>query len=40
MDGSPLAPESPRDAGAEAVILVLDEERGPDEVRRVAEAVL
>lgn len=28
------------DAGAEAVILVLDEERGPDEVRRVADAVL
>jgi alkanesulfonate monooxygenase SsuD/methylene tetrahydromethanopterin reductase-like flavin-dependent oxidoreductase (luciferase family) len=28
------------DAGAEAVILVLDEERGPDEVRRLARVVL
>jgi alkanesulfonate monooxygenase SsuD/methylene tetrahydromethanopterin reductase-like flavin-dependent oxidoreductase (luciferase family) len=28
------------DAGAAAVILILDEERGPDEVRRLAEAVL
>jgi hypothetical protein len=28
------------EAGAEAVILVLDEERGPHEVRRLAEAVL
>jgi alkanesulfonate monooxygenase SsuD/methylene tetrahydromethanopterin reductase-like flavin-dependent oxidoreductase (luciferase family) len=28
------------DAGADGVILVLDEERGPDEVRRLAEAVL
>jgi alkanesulfonate monooxygenase SsuD/methylene tetrahydromethanopterin reductase-like flavin-dependent oxidoreductase (luciferase family) len=27
------------DAGAETVILVLDEERGPDEVRRLADAV-
>jgi len=28
------------EAGAEAVILVLDEERGPEEVRRLADAVL
>ncbi len=28
------------DAGAEAVILVLDEERGPTEIRRLADAVL
>jgi alkanesulfonate monooxygenase SsuD/methylene tetrahydromethanopterin reductase-like flavin-dependent oxidoreductase (luciferase family) len=28
------------DAGAELVILVLDEERGPEEVRRLAETVL
>jgi alkanesulfonate monooxygenase SsuD/methylene tetrahydromethanopterin reductase-like flavin-dependent oxidoreductase (luciferase family) len=28
------------DAGAEVLIIVLDEERGPDEVRRLADAVL
>jgi len=28
------------DAGADAAILALDEERGPDEVRRLADAVL
>jgi alkanesulfonate monooxygenase SsuD/methylene tetrahydromethanopterin reductase-like flavin-dependent oxidoreductase (luciferase family) len=42
-----LDPRSPRehvrrlaDAGADTVVLVLDEERGPDAVRRLADAVL